>query len=79
MRHGHAGGKNLAQNDAKKAIEKLAHRESADLYTFNAPIFGTSVDRLRSLICAKKNRPDRAILYLTTLGGDPDAGFRLAA
>jgi ClpP class serine protease len=69
----------LAQNDAKKAIDKLARREKADLYLFNSPVLTSNVDRIRSMVCAKKDRKANAILYLTTLGGDPDAGFRLSA
>lgn len=62
-----------------KLIERLAKRENADLYIYNAPILALRVDRLRHLVCAKKNRRPHSILFLTTLGGDPDAAFRLAA
>jgi hypothetical protein len=69
----------VPKNDAQKAIERLAKRENADLYIYNAPILAARVDRLRNLVCAKKPKRDNAILFLTTLGGDPDAAFRLAA
>ncbi len=69
----------MALKDAQKAIEKLAKRENADLFIYNAPVFAIHVDRLRVTICGKKDRRDNAILFLTTLGGDPDAAFRLAA
>src|SRR5437763_6747156 len=79
MQRKHAGAKELAQNDAQKAIEKLAKRENADIYVYNAFIMSSYVDRLRLLVCGKKNRRDAAILHLTTLGGEPDSAFRLAA
>jgi hypothetical protein len=69
----------VAQSDAKKAIERLAQRENADLYIFNSSIVPVRVDRLRHLICERKNRRTNAIVFLTTFGGDPDAAFRLAA
>jgi hypothetical protein len=67
------------KSNAQKAIEKLAKRENADLYLYNAPIISARVDRLRNLVCAKATRRDHAILFLTTYGGDPDAAYRLAA
>ena len=79
MRQRHVGAKGLAQKEAQKAIEKLAKRENANLFIYNAPVFASHVDRLRVIICGKKDRRDSAILFLTTLGGDPDAAFRLAA
>lgn len=73
------GAIGVPKSAAQRAVERLAKRENADLYVFNAPILPIRVDRLRSIVCAKSSRRDRAILFLTTFGGDPDAAYRLAA
>jgi hypothetical protein len=79
MRQRHVGAALVPKSDAQKAIEQLAKRENADIFVYNAAILTTRVERLRTIVCAKKPRCDNAILFLTTLGGDPDAAFRLAA
>lgn len=73
------GTPGVPKSDAQKAIERLAKRESADLYIYNAPILSTRVERFRTIVCEKTPKCDNAILFLTTLGGDPDAAFRMAA
>jgi ATP-dependent protease ClpP protease subunit len=83
MRQRRDGARKLAQNPAQKAVQKaverLAKREDADLYIYNAPILSANVDRLRRVVCAKSKKRPNAILFLTTFGGDPDAAFRLAS
>lgn len=79
MQRRSVGAAGVAQNEAAKAIERLAKREAADIYLFSAPISGPRVDRLREIVSAKSPRADTCIVYLTTFGGDADAAYRLAA
>ena len=79
MQRRNVGAGIVPKSNAQKAIERLAKRENADLYVYNAPILQPRVDQLRRLVCSKATRRANAILFLTTLGGDPDAAFRLAA
>lgn len=67
------------KNDVGKAIDRLAKRENADVFLYNAQIQEARVDRLISLVCRRKPKRNNVILFLTTNGGDPDSAFRLAA
>lgn len=69
----------VAKDPGIKAIEALAARERADIYLFSSFILPTRVDRLRSIVCAKKKKAQNAILFLTTFGGDGDSAYRLAS
>lgn len=62
-----------------KLLKHLAKKENADIYVFNASMDRTKVDRFRDILCGKTQRRENALLFLTTLGGDPDAAYRLAA
>jgi len=75
-----AGGeRNVTPKELVSAIAKLAKREDADLYVYSADIRGGYVDQFRAIICNKVQRRKNVILFLTTMGGDPDAAYRLAA
>lgn len=69
----------MKPSEAIKTLGRLAKREDADLYVFNAIIWADNVDRFRALICDKQQRRKNVIVFLTTPGGDPDAAYRLAA
>lgn len=65
--------------EMKKAVDQLAESADADIFVYSADIQQGAVEKLRKTICAKANRRKNAILFLTTAGGDPDAGYRMAA
>jgi hypothetical protein len=73
------GAITMTPADLKKAVEHLIHSQEADAYVYSADIASASVERLRRMVCAKKNKRQNAVLFLTTPGGDPDAAYRLAA
>lgn len=63
----------------KKRVADFLSETGGDTYLFSGSIERQSIDKLRRLIVAKKNKRDIANLILTTYGGDPHSAYRLAS
>lgn len=62
-----------------RLLTRLSTRDDADLYLYSAPIEPETVDTFRSLLVGQSPRKANATVFVTTGGGDPDAGYRWAA
>lgn len=62
----------------KAAVRTLADEHQADVYLFSGEIQFTSVETLLDSIPNSEDRNESCVLLLTTYGGDPNAGYRLA-
>ncbi|MCC6493149.1 MAG: hypothetical protein IT424_09015, partial [Pirellulales bacterium] len=73
-----AGGsvKNGEPNPLEPAVAEIAQSHNADVYLYVGEISTGGYERL-STFCESSSRPN-AVLILTTAGGNPDAGFRIA-
>jgi hypothetical protein len=60
------------------AVADIAKNFDADFYIYNGPISLEGCDHLMNLVrtIPKQERKKNAVLVLTTLGGNPDDGFR---
>src|SRR4051812_42257722 len=68
----------MIPDDLKKAAKILGRARKADIFGYNAEVTSDAVDKLIGKARSLKTRQQRAILVLTTGGGSPDAGYRLA-
>jgi hypothetical protein len=73
------GRRIMKPNEIHRLLERLAKREDSDIYLFNAGIWDEQVDKFRSVVCGKTPKRANAIVFLTTLGGNPDAAYRMGA
>ncbi len=63
----------------QNAARSLSKETNSAVIFYSGPIDGDGVDRLRSLLPAiRERRHERCYLILTTYGGDPAAGYRIA-
>ncbi len=69
----------MTSTEVARQLRKLSKKHSADVYIYAATVNSENVDRLRRVICAQKTRQPNAIIFLATLGGEPEAAFRLSA
>lgn len=60
------------------AVSKIEQQNESDVFIFCGTISDTNVDLFINLIRNKSDRRKNCSLILTTYGGDPDSGYRLA-
>jgi len=58
-------------------INEISEAYNADVFLFSSTIDEQTADSLILKIRKVKNKRDNCVLVLTTLGGDPDAGYRI--
>lgn len=63
--------------DFQTALDSIAAKYNADIYLFNGKINDTNSDKFVNEIHYKEDKRENCVLILTTLGGDPDAGYRM--
>lgn len=61
----------------QQAANRLAEELDADVIHFNGPILRPT-DQCLISDCVTRNRRENALLMLVTMGGDPDAAYRIA-
>lgn len=61
----------------KEPLKKLSDDKDTDIYLFSAGVDDSSADAFVNLVRDHKNKKKNCSLFLTTLGGDPDAGYRM--
>jgi Serine dehydrogenase proteinase len=59
------------------AIESFA-ADSVDVYAYSGPIDRAGYSKLCAVLAKRKEKSTRALLFLVTGGGDPNAGYRIA-
>src|SRR5690242_8210365 len=59
-------------------IKELSGRHSADIFILSGNINDNTADQLINYIRRLSTKNKNCILILTTYGGDPDAGYRIA-
>lgn len=64
--------------DFKDVIKAVCNQNNSDLYLLVGSITDANADQFIDLIRAEKSEMTTCSLILTTYGGDPDAGFRIA-
>jgi hypothetical protein len=64
--------------DYAALFRPLIEQNEADLYIFSAPIDTHNADRFIDLVRFHPYKRPNCILILTTMGGSPDAGYRMA-
>lgn len=64
--------------ELRKVVPNIAANFKADIFLFNGKINDNNADDLIMEIREVENRKENILLILTTDGGDPDAGFRIA-
>src|SRR5690349_10103368 len=61
----------------KEPLKKLSEAKDTDIYLFSAGVDDNTADAFITLVRDHKNKKKNCSLFLTTLGGDPDAGYRM--
>ncbi|WP_426492481.1 SDH family Clp fold serine proteinase [Hymenobacter sp. 102] len=61
----------------KEDLLELSNNLEADLYLFNSTVTENSADEFVHLIRGHADKKANCALFLTTYGGDPDAGYRM--
>ena len=64
--------------DYASLFRPLIEQTDADLYIFSAPINTHNADRFIDLVRFHPYKRPNCVLILTTMGGSPDAGYRMA-
>ena len=62
----------------KKSIKNISKNHNSDVFLFSGTISDNTVDRFILMLKNNKDKKQNCYLFLTTNGGDPDAGYRLA-
>src|ERR1700685_1428950 len=62
----------------EKAVREYTTESKSDLYLYNGTIRDEAVNHFIKTLLSHKAKQPFASLILTTYGGDPDAGFRMA-
>lgn len=60
-----------------EAIKQITEEHDADIFLFSSTVDGSTADDLITKIRDLANKRPNCVLILTTLGGDPDAGYRI--
>jgi Serine dehydrogenase proteinase len=61
----------------KTKISSISEKNQADVFLYIASINNTNADKFIHLLRTLKSKRTNCCLILTTLGGDPDAGYRI--
>ncbi|GAB3430803.1 Clp protease/crotonase-like domain-containing protein [Niabella aquatica] len=67
----------LDLDPVKICLQKLSEKINADIGVFNAEVNSRTADFFIKNLRNKENKKENFALILTTLGGDPDAGYRI--
>lgn len=67
----------MEELDPFKAFQALTEKNDSDIFLYSGTISEINVDSFVTLVREKQDRKKNCSLFLTTFGGDPDAGYRL--
>jgi ClpP class serine protease len=67
----------MRPEDIQPAIDKYSDENDVDILAYFGPIARDYDERIIHL-CRKRNKRSNILLVLSTLGGDPHAGYRIA-